>query len=247
MKPQIFVIFPLAALALTATLASADPAKPVRHVVYHFDVSMTSTLTTHSSGVDDGTGGSGLADYSGGSADKGTIALDVLQVGSDGGLAVQVTETAQNNRSAKATTCLVYNDGRLNCDPNGKVNEEEMALLQVASRDFVDPTQFDAHKHWRVGGSSNGFTTSTDYTLTGGDPAGVVTIALQRVDKVEGAQGYNATTDGTVTYDVPLSIPTAVKEDAVMRQNRGMGQDNRVDTHITLNLISDSLANAKKS
>ncbi len=246
MKPHMFAIFPLAALALSTTFASADTAKPIRHVVYHFDVSMRSTLTTHSSGIDDGTGASGMADYSGGSADKGTIAFDVMQAGSDGGLAVQVSEAAQNTRSAAATTCVVYNDGRLICDPNGKVNEEEMALLQVAGRNFVDPTQFDAHKHWKVSGASGPYTTSTDYTMTGGDPAGIVAIALQRVDKVDGAQGYNATTDGTLLYDMPLSIPTSLKEDTVMRQSRGMGQDNRVDTHITLNLLSDSLANAKK-
>lgn len=245
MKPQFFAVVPLVALVLSVAPAAADGQKPIRHLVYQFDVSIQSTLTAHSSGIGDGTGGSGLANYGGTTADKGTIALDVMQAGTDGSLTVQVSENAQNARSAKPTICAIYGDGRLICDPNGKVNEEEAALLQVAGRGFVDPTQFDANRHWKVGGSGNGYSTTTDYTMTGGDPAKSVTISMQKVDKMDGAQGFNATTDGTISYDMPLSVPTGVKEETVTRQSQGMGQDNRVDTHITLALVTDSLKTAK--
>ncbi|HEY8313661.1 MAG TPA: hypothetical protein VIG51_05755 [Candidatus Baltobacteraceae bacterium] len=245
MKPHFFAVIPLTALVLTAGIAVADGPKPIRHLAYHFDVSVISTLTSHSSGIGDGTGGSGLANYSGGQSDKGTITLDVMQAAADGGLTVQVAENALNSRSAKSTLCVVYGDGRMICDPNGKITEEEQALLQAAGRNFVDPTQFDAKKHWRVAGGQNGFTTATDYTMTAGDPTKVVTISLQRVDKMDGAQGYNATTDGFISYNMPLSVPTAIKEDTVMRQSQGMGQDNRVDTHVSMNLLTDSMQVAK--
>ncbi|MGZ3499175.1 MAG: hypothetical protein ACXWNK_04840 [Vulcanimicrobiaceae bacterium] len=232
---------------MTTAIAFAVDQKPVRHLVYKFDVGIESTLTARSSGIGDGTGGSGVANYTGGNSDQGTITLDVLQVANDGtnALTVQISEQARNTRTAKPTLCVVYPDTHMICDPNGKINEEEAALLQVAGRNFVDPLQFDAHKHWKVGGSGNGFSSSTDFTLTGGDPSSVVTITLQRLDKLEGAQGYNSVTDGTLSYNMPLSVPTAVKEDTVMRESKGMGQDNRVDTHVSLSLVSDSQQPAK--
>ncbi|MDQ2663827.1 MAG: hypothetical protein M3Y18_07330 [Candidatus Eremiobacteraeota bacterium] len=237
--------FPIVLFALAvAGVACAPPivasAAPLRHAVYHFDVSVHSDLTVHTSGIDGGSA-TGSTDYGGGDADRGTIAIDVLSAAADGGLNVQIREDALYTRTAKPALCAVYGDGRVVCDPEARVNAEEHALLLAFGRGFVDAAKLDAENHWTQSDTGSGFATLTDYTIASGDLGKVVTIALQRVDKMSGAQGYNAVTSGTIAYNVPMSIPTAIKENTTMRQTRGIGQDNRIDTSVTLSLVSDSM------
>lgn len=233
-----------AALAAASLPASAADQQPLRHLVYNFTVGVTQTNSIHSSGIDNGAT-SGVTDYGGGESDKGTISVDVLQASPDGGLVVKVSEQARNTRSAPAAMCAAYGiTGVVICDQSVKVNEEEMALLQVIGRDFVDPTQFDANRHWHRGQSTGDASESDDYTA-GPLNNGVMNITMQRVTKVEGAQGYNVVTDGTVTYNLTLSIPTHLTQDAILRSEHGMGQNNRIETKIDMALATDSMQTAK--
>jgi len=67
-------------------------------------------------------------------------------------------------------------------------------------------------------------------------------IASLRVLKETGAQGFTATTNGTITYDAQRLVPLGLIEDEILRQNGGMGSYTEVRTQTGLSLVSDSAA-----
>ncbi len=233
-------------LALAGTVAGAQQTKPMRHLAYSFDISITSERTVHDSGVGAAGGGtgSGIAHYGGGNSDKGTITIDVLGVQPDTGLVVSIAEQGRRDRSAEAATCVAYGIGSVVCDPNKKVNEEEMSLLRVLGRNFVNPSLLDAKRHWQSVETMAGGNETNDYTIASDDNDGKLGIDYVRVLRVEGANGYRADTNGTLSYNQKLSVPVQLKEDTVTRQHLGQGQDDRVEQQLTLTLTTDSLAQA---
>ncbi|MEO6912915.1 MAG: hypothetical protein ABI182_02695 [Candidatus Baltobacteraceae bacterium] len=222
---------------LMNSAAAASPA-PLRHLVYTFDVSITSTTSIHSSGI--GTTGSGVADYQGGVGDKGTITADVIAATADKGLVIDVSEQARNDRSATVVRCAVYGDGRVFYDTTRKVNDEEMSLLRVLGRDFVDPATLDANNHWRIANSSPALDISADYTIKS-NTNGILQIDLQRVLKIKGAQASDTTTDGSIVYNLTDEVPNQVREDTMERSNGGISGDTTLHTQIELKLASDSM------
>ena len=243
----------ICAFALLSGLASApaaaQQAKPMRHLAYAFDISITSELTVHSSGVGEAGGGtgSGITHYPGGNNDKGTITADIMGVQPDTGLIVTIAEQGRNSRSAAPATCVVYGIGSVICDPNAKINEEEMSLLRVLGRNFVNMSTIDNKRHWQNIESGAGGKEVNDYTISKDNNDGMLGIDFQRVLTVEGAGGYRADTNGSISYNQKLSVPTQVKEDTVTRTHVGQGQDNRVEQQLTLTLTADSLARAATS
>ena len=232
-----------AAAALTAGTAFADGGKPIRHLVYNFDVTFNTTSTIHDSGINGGPE-SGSTDYRAGNMDKGTIDVDVMAVQPDTGLVVNVSEQAQNSRSGAPTMCVAYGNGMVVCDQShGDLNEEEMSLLRVIGRDFVNHALIDGKNHWQTGQSSSQAKETNDYTInsTHGDVLG---ITFERVLKVTTGQPFEATTNGNITYNQKLSVPTMLSEDTVTRRNTGAGNYDRIEQHVTLNLSSDSMAAA---
>jgi len=240
----------IAASALSTMSAFADQAPssaPLRHLVYSFTYNVGTTDSIHSSGISGDGPASGVSDYRGGTNDKGTLSIDVMQVANDGGLVVKISEQARETRSAEPALCAVYGvTGSVICDPNAKVNDEEMALLRILGRDFVDPTQFDAKRHWQRGQSGGNITETADYTAGTLDTSGIMPITMQRVTQVSGAQGYKETTNGTINYNIALSIPTHLTQDAIVRQEQGMGNSHRQETKLDISLVSDSMATAKQ-
>jgi len=233
------------AAALSAGQVSAADSAPLRHLVYSFTYTVATTDTYHTSGLGQEPS-SGLADYNAGALDQGTITADVLQASTDGGLVVRISEQARENRSAAPATCVVYgNPASAMCDTNAKVNDEEMALLLVLGRNFIDPTEFDANRHWQRSQTAPNVTQKTDYTA-GAVKDGVLDITLLRQTDVAGAQGYKETTNGALTYNIPLSLPVKLSQDEVLRQEQGVGQSRRSETKIVLQLVSDSMQTAKK-
>jgi hypothetical protein len=230
-----------AAAALTAAAASADAPKPIRHLMYSFDISIHSTSTVHDSGLSGGPI-SGSTDYQGGTSDKGQIVVDVLQVQPDNGLVVQISEQARDRRDAEPTMCVVYGTSAFICDQSkGELHEEEGALLRFLGRSFVNPALIDAHNHWQYSASNPNSQETTDFTL--GKAAGdVVPISYQSVLKVSGAQSFDATTDGSLSYNQKMSVPVTVKEETTTRRNTGMGNYDTVQQQLTLSLTADSLA-----
>lgn len=232
-----------AAVALTATAAMADTSKPLRHLVYNFDVTLNTTSTVHDSGIGGGPI-SGSTDYHAGNMDKGQIAVDVMAVQQDGGLVVQVSENAQNTRNSVPTMCVAYGNGAVVCDQShGDVNEEEMSLLRVIGKDFVNHALIDNKNHWQYANSTPNAKETNDYTInsTTGDMLG---ISFQRYLKVTTDQPFEATTDGKITYNEKMTVPTSLSEDTVTRRNTGGGNYDRVEQRVTLTLASDSMQTA---
>ena len=234
-----FVLGVAAASLLSATSALAVDTKPVRHLVYSFDVNFTTTSTVHDSGI--GGGGSGSTDYHGGNMDQGQIVVDVLTVQPDSGLVVNVSEQGRDTRNSAPTMCVAYGHGAVICDQtHGEVNEEEMSLLRIIGRDFINHALIDNKNHWRYEQSTPDANETNDYTIqsTQGD---VMKIAFQRYLKVHTGQAFEATTDGNITYNQKLTLPTSLTEDTVTRKNTGAGNYDRIEQRITLNLTSDSM------
>jgi len=132
--------------------------------------------------------------------------------------------------------------GGVICNPSQKVNEEEMSLLRVLGRNFVNPSTIDTNHHWQNIESGAGGKEVNDYTITHDNHDGMLSIDFQRVLAVEGAGGYHADTHGSLFYNKLLSVPTLIKEDTVTRTQLGQGQDDRTEQQLTLTLTTDSLA-----
>jgi hypothetical protein len=199
---------------------------------------------------DSGIGGgpvSGSTDYRAGASDQGQITVDVLQVQPDSGLVVQVSEQARNRRDNVPTMCVVYGSSAVICDQSkGGINEEESSLLRFLGRNFVNPAQIDSKNHWQYTASDAQSKETSDFTLGTGN-GDTVPVTYQRVLKVEGAGGFDATTDGTLTYNRKLSVPVVIKEDTTTRKNTGMGNYDTDRQQITLTLTGDSLAATAQS
>jgi hypothetical protein len=242
-----------AALTLTAGISFADGPKPIRHLVYNFDVSISTDHTQHVSGIGSSPGGggpsnpgasSGVVDNVGGTSDQGTIAVDVLQVQPDTGLVVQISEQARNNRDAVPTMCVVYGNSAVICDQtHGQLNEEESSLLRFLGRNFVNPATIDSHDHWRYSASDSQSQETSDFTL-GKAVGDSVPVVFQRVLKVSGVNGFNATTDGTLTYNRKMSVPVQIKEDTTTRKQSGAGDYDTTRAQLTLTLQNDSLTSS---
>jgi hypothetical protein len=231
----------LAALFVLALGATA-PAKPLRHLVYAFTWGTNTDLQMQNSGMTEngGTTGSGTSDFSGETQDRGTITVDVMREQTDRGLVISVSEQAQGQRSALATTCVVFGNTNVVCDPNGKVNAEEVAVVRLLRPAFVDPTQLDAKQHWHVSQDAPDFTTVSDFVIAQ-NAAGVMKIIETRTVKGTGARPYTRSVSATIGYDFNRTIPTSINEDTIER-SEGVNQYRVVKSQTTLQLESDSMA-----
>ena len=233
MKPMVrFSIFLAFASAFAASAAIADDAKPIRHLVYNFTVTLTSDVAQQNY--------SGTSNASGGTNDRGQIVVDVVSVQPDTGLVVRVSENARGARSAEPAMCVTYGTGQLICDSSKKVNEEEYALLRLLGRNFINRAEIDANNHWHYGTDTSDGSESNDYTING-DRDGVLSVNFQRELKVRGPQGYTADTQGTLSYNEKMSLPVSESEETVTRAQTGESY-NRLDQQISFSLVSDSMA-----
>jgi hypothetical protein len=238
-----FCISLAAVAALTANAALADGEKPIRQLTYKFDITLSTDATIHDSGIGGGPI-SGSSDYRGGTTDEGTISVDVMQVQPDQGLVVQIAEQARNRRDATPTMCVIYGTGMNICDQShGQLNAEEMTLLRFLGRNFVNRSEIDAKNHWRYSTNTPQADETNDYTIAN-SRGETLDINYQRVLKVSGAGGFDATTDGSLTYNEKLSVPLSIKEQTTSRKNTGMGNytTSRQDLSFTLN--QDSMQQA---
>jgi hypothetical protein len=232
----------LAAALAAGSFARADDQKPMRHLVFDFGVTLQKTSTVHTSGIGDGEPASGSVDYKASNTDTGTIVADVVAVQTDTGLVVRISEQGRGTRNSEPTMCVTYGTGSVICDmTRGGPNEEEMSLLRVLGRDFVNPALLDQKNHWRTSSEGAGGKETNDYTIvnTAGDVANIV---FQRVLEVDGAQAFTASTQGHIAYNEKMSVPTHMTEDTITRRNTGEGNYDTITQNMTFTLSSDSLA-----
>jgi hypothetical protein len=224
--------------------ALAQSAAPLRHLVYTFTFGTTNDTQMHESGMNEsgGTASSGIQDFNGSASDKGTIAVDVLREEPDTGLVVSVSEQAQTSRSSPAATCVVYSDTTVICDPNKKINAEELTLLRFLGGRFIDPNQVDARSHWHVEREGK-VSTIADYTISKND-AGMLSISETRVVKEQSAHAQTTTIDSTIGYNLNRVVPTSISEQATLRSEQS-DQYVTVTSQTVLTLQTDSMAAAK--
>jgi hypothetical protein len=237
MKLLSFSILALAAAVGAAGAARADGQKPIRHLVYNFDVMFTNSSSQESY--------SGTTNSSANNGDRGQIIADVLAVQPDTGLVVRISETARNTRSADPAMCVTYGNGQFICETSKKINEEEYTLLRLIGKNFINTAQIDAKNHWSYGTSGGDTDEKSDYTISS-NKNGVLAISLSRTLKYKGAQGYTATTEGQLVYDQNMSLPVHDSEDTITRYD-GVQSYTRLEAQITLSLASDSMASQTAS
>jgi hypothetical protein len=238
-------LLPIPALAVTTT----NPAGVQRHLVYAFTYGVSTDRQMHTSGMGgssmdptEGSNSSGMVHFNGGSSDKGTITVDVMHEQPDSGLVIVVSEQGQDTRKADPATCVVFSDTTIVCDPNKKINAEELTLLRFLGAHFVDPTNLDAKGHWHI--ERDGPTSTTaDYTISK-NANGAMTIDEVRVVKETSAQPLTTNINATIGYDFNKSVPTSVTEYLIQRSEQGE-QYNTIKSETTLSLETDSMGTAK--
>jgi hypothetical protein len=182
---------------------------------------------------------SGMSSFNASVSDKGTITVDVLrEEPNDHGLVVTVSEQAQDTRSAVAATCVVFGNTNVICDPNAKINYEELTLLRFLGANFVDPSQIDNKQHWKIGESNGTYSVSADYTIAS-NANGVMKISEDRI--VNPTKSETSTINATIGYDFNRQIPTSIAEYAIERHERGE-QYTTIKTETVLSLQTDSMA-----
>jgi hypothetical protein len=231
----------LTGVLLTSMAALADQGKPLRHLVYRVGVTVstqTSELTMGENG-DMPTGGSGVANYNGGMLTKGTMTADVLGLTPDNALAIRISEDT-DNRKAPPVRVDVMSDGALRIPPDQAliVTQEEQTLLRMLARDFLNADDLNAGQ-WARQVAQDKANMREVYRVTGTQPNGDVSIALDQAVKVEGAQPSDTTTHGTITYSSKYKVPRSVSLDG-RTHREGIQQTETNDSKLTLELVSDS-------
>jgi hypothetical protein len=242
----------LSVLVASLVCAGAAPAlaqeQPLRHLVYTFTVGVqndTHDTNTNARSYDSSGNitavGTGDVSYKGIGSDKGTIAVDVMNLEPDGGLVVGVSEDGQNNRKATAVECVVYPTTNVIC-ATGEVYPEELAVIRTLSPRFFNPSTLDAQHHWHQGNIDAGV--SLDFIA--GTPAGaIVPISENDDEKVQGGQGSTLHGTDTYSYDIAKDVPTQLKEYDMIRKQLGPGQYSNIIIDITAQLATDSGVAAK--
>jgi hypothetical protein len=231
MNFRLFSSLTLAGIVAAASLARADEPKAIRHLVYDFDVSLTSTLSQQSYDT--------TTNSTGSNGDRGQIVVDVLSVQPDTGLVVRISENARNTRTAEPAMCVTYGNGQFICETGKKINEEEYTLLRLLGKNFVNTAQIDAHNHWTYGTTSPDMDETSDYTIDA-NKGGILQISLTRQMRAKGPQGSLSSTQGKVVYNQNLGVPISDTEDTVTRQE-GAQTYNRLEQQISFNLVTDSM------
>jgi len=234
------IIAPVACFFAAATLA-AD-AKPLRHLVYNIGVTV-STQTDELVMGENGempTASSGVAHYTGGILSQGTMTVDIIGFTADGdAFAVQISEET-NNRRAPVVRVDVTPDGELRMTPDDAINvtPEEQALLRLLARKFLSQDGLLAGR-WVHQLADHQADVREEYRVTGTRPNGDLTIALDQRIKVAGAQPFDTTTHGTITYSVAYKVPRAVTIDG-RTHHEGVQQTQTEDMKVHMDLLSDS-------
>ena len=234
------------------TAATPKPTAIIRHLDFHFAVTVERDAVTHGSGIGAGGGGiSGVNHARSSEYDEGTIIADVVGVRSDLGLVLNVSEISRRVAPIPQAQCIVWGIGTVVCEPGKQVTSEERGLLRFLGRGFINRSSIDGRGHWNYGVSSKDQSENSDYTLVRdkGDP---LQVRFQRVTKAPGPMGFDATTNGTVLYSETLTVPMRIDEDTMLRTQMIDGDYipggyEQVRTTMDFRLTDDSLSAAART
>ena len=141
----------------------------------------------------------GMSHYGGSLNDKGTMTVEVVKVQPDGAVVVNISEQGENIRRAPAAECVVYGNTMVICDPTKTVYTEEYTLLRFLGRNFVNPAQLDANRHWTVSQGSGGNNVHADYTINTNNN-GKMQISESRSIRQSGAAASRPTSKRKIGY-----------------------------------------------
>jgi hypothetical protein len=224
-----------AVLASVAAVARGD-TPPLRHLVYSFTFESKQQGT-----VPNDPGSTGARTYTGNVDDTGTITVDVLREAPDRGLVVVVSEQGDRTRGGEATTCAVYGNTNVACDPSKKVNREEYTLLRFLGANFLDPARLEGKQQWTVSNKSAGDSMSAAYRVDKSD-GDVMAIGESRhvEDTSQGVTTFDAETK--FEYVASRLLPTTIDEYATEQRHAGVNGIYTTVYQTTLKLVSDSMA-----
>jgi hypothetical protein len=235
----------LAGVAVAALLVSSTSAAraytSLKELVYAFTYGSQQDISARDQQMNIDIGGqgvtSGISHYHGSLTDKGTIKVDIVSLQPDQGLVVSISEQGENTRRAPPATCVAYGDTRVICDPSKTVYPEEYTLLRFLGPNFVDPSQFDANKHWSVSQHGSMVAVKADYRVTGSDNG---TMEISEARKITPNAGGSLTTDiqSKIGYDVENSVPASIDEYVTQRQDNGVSGTTTTIYQTTLHLLS---------
>lgn len=238
------------AIVLNGSPAEAVTVSPqVRHLVYSFTWGTQTSREVMTSGINGGnpkggsgtSGSTGVADFTGGVGDQGTISIDIVSEQPDKGVVLKVSEQAQKTRSEPAATCVVYPTTGAICDPNVTVNSEEMAVIRLLAPTFVDPDRLDAAHHWKIENSSSQYSLVSNFTIAKNEN-GMMTIDESRIIKQQQPEVTTIDVNATIGYDFGRLVPVSVDEYEIARSQGTMGEYDTDKTQTVLHLQSDSQA-----
>jgi hypothetical protein len=227
------------------TAVTPGPAA-IRHLNFHFTVTVERDAVTHTSGIGSGGGGvSGVNHARSSESDEGSITADVVAIRQDFGLVFDVSEVSRRIAPIPRAECIVWGIGTVVCEPGKQVTAEERGLLRFLGRGFINHSSIDGQGDWHQGVSSKDQSENSDYKLVQGT-ADPVRINFRRITKAPGPMGFDATTNGTVTYSETRTVPLAIDEDTVLRTQMIDGDYipggyEQVRTSMNFRLTEDSL------
>jgi hypothetical protein len=228
-------------VALVSVTSAVHAYTSLKELVYAFTCGSQQDISARDQQMNLDIGGqgatSGISHYHGSLTDKGTIKVDIVDLQPDQGLVVSISEQGENTRRAPPATCVAYGDTRVICDPSKTVYPEEYTLLRFLGPNFVDPSQFDANKHWSVGQHGSMVAVKADYTVTGSDSG---TLEISEIRKIVPNAGGSLTTDiqTKIGYDVENSVPASIDEYVTQRQDNGVSGTTTTIYQTTLHLLS---------
>jgi len=242
----------MAALVATLVMAPcvARAATNMDQLVYSFTYSSNQNVTTRDSNTNveganatglSGEQSNGMSHYGGSLHDKGTITVDIVKQQPDGALVITISEQGQDVRRAPPAECVVYGNTHVICDPSKTVYTEEYTLMRFLGRNFVDPNQLDANKHWVITQNSGGLDVSANYTI-GSNNDGKMQISETRSLRQPGGGSLTTDIQTKIGYDFPQSLPTSVDEYVTQRHDDGVAGNTTTIYQTTLNLLSDTMA-----
>jgi hypothetical protein len=238
------------AAALMAPVATLADSTATGQLVYAFTYSSNQNTTardsmTNAESVDPAgnyTGATnGISHYGGSLTDKGTITVQIVKVQPDGAVVVNVSEQGENIRRAPAAECVVYGNTMVICDPSKTVYTEEYTLLRFLGKNFVNPAQLDAKRHWTVTQNGGGMNVHGDYTINSNDN-GKMQIGETRSIRQSGGGSLTTDVQSKIGYDFTQSLPTSIDEYVTQRHDNGVQGTSTTIYQTTLNLVSSSMA-----
>jgi hypothetical protein len=185
--------------------------------------------------------GQGEATSTGAMEAKGSIIVDVMAATADGGLVIDLTETATGRNRAKVRFA-VTGDGAVTYDPKEVMNvsQEEIALARWLARGFYGEHPTERGTEWTVDQSSNGLSASEHYRVTAAAD-NRVTLEYALEEKSAGAASYGEIRLGSLVYDTALVVPLQATYQGEARREL-FGAFDKTTTSVTLTLRSDTFA-----